>query len=214
MQETTTAAMLQLIAQGGWCETTAILKEAMTTGFVRFYPLLLSQTYHYSQDTYLLLLAAAHALPPGTLQEHFAEHAREERGHEELILADLLALGWDGPAPCLPEVHRMRQHAWELVRGPCPQSFVGYTYTLELSAPTPETVAYALWQGVPREATQAITVHATSDARHRQQGHAILETLGAYQHDIVLAGVQTTVDLIQVGRGLRREYDGQLHTLQ
>jgi pyrroloquinoline quinone (PQQ) biosynthesis protein C len=61
----------------------------------------LLQTYHYVNETTPLLRAGAratagHADPVHrVVHERFAEHAREEAGHEQWVLDDIAALGGD-----------------------------------------------------------------------------------------------------------------------
>jgi len=141
----------------------------------------LGQTYHFaSVTTRLLALAASHfTIKQQIIHNRFIDHAKEERGHEQLILRDLQSLSLDINAiPELAETAAMYQIQFYWIQHKDPHCFFGYIVLLEGLA---STFGSALLDRVEtahgKKATSFVRVHATEDIDHIDKALKSLEGL-------------------------------------
>jgi len=131
------------------------------------------------------------------------QKTRDERGHDQLALRDLRALGYDAErvveALVPPTAAGLCRYFTEAVRGEEPVRCVGYAYALERLA-LGQTEAYVrrVEAMLPRGvyATRCLRVHSAvgTDARHVEETIAVVAGLPAEERaQIALACYETTV---------------------
>jgi hypothetical protein len=101
------------------------------------YGMWLAQTYYMvAHSTRLVALAGACCpLERNDLHARFVDHAKEERGHEKVAIADIKSLGFsleDFPKVYASQAMYQVQYYW--IQHVNPASFFGYTYSLEMLA--------------------------------------------------------------------------------
>ncbi len=101
------------------------------------YVAFLLQAYHHVKHTVPLLMAVGSRLPESKewLREAVADYIEEECGHQEWVLNDIAACGYDKEAarhsPPLPATEMMVAYAWDMVSRVNPLGFFGMVHVLE-----------------------------------------------------------------------------------
>jgi pyrroloquinoline quinone (PQQ) biosynthesis protein C len=166
----------------------------------------LVQTYHYVRWTTPLLAHAGQRMArQGThpvLGELLQQKAREERGHERWLLADLRNLGWsaEGVEHSLPCAAVAAYVAWNryTVESGSPTAFLGTAYVLEaLAVHRAGEAAQNLVErsGIPRirKAVTFLRGHAGADVEHLAELAATLRGLTApEEREAILLSARTT----------------------
>jgi pyrroloquinoline quinone (PQQ) biosynthesis protein C len=142
----------------------------------------------------------------GPLRRYLTAHIAEERGHDDWLLADLVALGCD-PAPVLveqppPAVARLVGAHYYWVAHHHPVEILGYIAVMEGNAPA---VPLARWivshAGVPDAAVRTVREHAELDGGHTDAVFDLLDTLplsAAQVHAVTISGLYTVEALIEL----------------
>lgn len=135
----------------------------------------LTQAYHHVKHTVPLLMAAGSRLPADKewLREAVAEYIEEELGHQEWILNDIAACGYDKeqvrhstPAPA---TELMIAYAYDMINRVNPVGFFGMVLVLEgTSVTTADRAAGAIKQalGLPAKAFSYLRSHGALDQDH------------------------------------------------
>jgi long-chain acyl-CoA synthetase len=135
----------------------------------------LSQAYHHVKHTVPLLMATGARLPESYewLRVAVAEYIEEETGHQEWILNDIAACGFDKEAvrhgqPLLA-TELMVSYAWDTVQRVNPLGFFGMVHVLEgtsisLADQAADVIRQAL--GLPRKAFSYLYSHGALDQDH------------------------------------------------
>jgi pyrroloquinoline quinone (PQQ) biosynthesis protein C len=169
LNEATTAQRAQLLAA-------PIIGKALagkiTLGeYVDF----LSQAYYHVKHTVPLLMATGARLPDSYewLREAVAEYIKEETGHQEWILNDIAACGFDAEKvrhgqPSLA-TELMVSYAWDTVQRVNPLGFFGMVHVLEgtsisLADQAADTIRQSL--GLPKKAFSYLYSHGALDQEH------------------------------------------------
>jgi pyrroloquinoline quinone (PQQ) biosynthesis protein C len=169
LNEATTAQRAQLLAA-------PIIGKALagkiTLGeYVDF----LSQAYYHVKHTVPLLMATGARLPDSYewLREAVAEYIKEETGHQEWILNDIAACGFDAEKvrhgqPSLA-TELMVSYAWDTVQRVNPLGFFGMVHVLEgtsisLADQAADTIRQSL--GLPKKAFSYLYSHGALDQDH------------------------------------------------
>jgi hypothetical protein len=155
----------------------------------------------------LMELAARHAAP-GPLGPYLRRHADEEHGHDDWILADLVAAGAapDPSAVPPPAVARLvgPQFYWILHHDPV--ALLGYIAVLEGNAPAPALADRIVARtGLPPGAVRTIREHAALDVTHADEVLALLDALpltAVQLHTVVLSALSTVDAMIDLYRYL------------
>ena len=139
------------------------------------YVAFLCQAYHHVKHTLPLLMACGARLPERMewLREAMSEYIEEETGHQEWILNDIHACGFDAEAvrketPSI-EVELMVAYAYDLIHRRNPVAFLGMVLVLEgTSVRVATQAAEALTQslGLPRKAFTYLNSHGSLDQEH------------------------------------------------
>jgi pyrroloquinoline quinone (PQQ) biosynthesis protein C len=139
------------------------------------YAAFLGQAYHHVKHTVPLLMAAGCRLPEryGWLRAAVAEYIEEEIGHEEWILNDLAACGFDAEAvrrsaPATP-TELMVSYAYDMIERVNPVGFFGMVHVLEGTSVTiAEHAANTLREtlALPRKAFTYLYSHGALDLSH------------------------------------------------
>lgn len=110
----------------------------------------------------------------GELRTYYEQHAAEERGHDEMLRADLCALG----VTEVPVSHQAAQLAgsqYYLIAHDHPALLLGYMLALEKDSLTPEQV-----DGLSAHHSASLTAlrhHAEHDPQHRDDLLRVIDSL-------------------------------------
>jgi len=141
------------------------------------YAAFLGQAYHHVRHTVPLLMATGSRLPEryGWLRSAVAEYIEEELGHEEWILNDLAACGFDMEAarcskPSLP-AEVMVSYAYDMINRVNPLGFFGMVHVLEgTSISIADHAATRIRESLslPKKAFSYLYSHGALDLEHVQ----------------------------------------------
>lgn len=150
------------------------------------YRCFLTEAYHHVKHTVPLLMACGSRLPDRLewLRHGVAEYIEEEYGHEQWILADLAAAGFDSAAardgaPSL-ETELMVSYAYDTVQRRNPVGFFGMVLVLEGTSAAIATRAadiIAAKLGLPRRACTYLLSHGNLDQQHVGHFDALIDRL-------------------------------------
>ena len=139
------------------------------------YVAFLTQAYHHVKHTVPLLMAVGARLPEDKewLREAVAEYIEEELGHQEWILNDIAACGFDkeqvrGSSPSAA-AELMVAYAYDMVSRVDPLGFFGMVHVLEgTSVTTADNAASAIKQALklPDRAFTYLRSHGALDQEH------------------------------------------------
>jgi pyrroloquinoline quinone (PQQ) biosynthesis protein C len=139
------------------------------------YAAFLRQAYHHVKHTVPLLMAVGCRLPEryGWLRAAVAEYIEEEIGHEEWILNDLAACGFDAEAvrrsaPSIP-TELMVSYAYDMIDRVNPVGFFGMVHVLEgtstnIAENAANTIRASL--SLPQKAFSYLYSHGALDLEH------------------------------------------------
>jgi pyrroloquinoline quinone (PQQ) biosynthesis protein C len=139
------------------------------------YAAFLAQAYHHVKHTVPLLMAVGCRLPEryGWLRAAVAEYIEEEIGHEEWILNDIAACGFDAEAvrrsePAVP-TELMVSYAYDMIGRVNPVGFFGMVHVLEgtsinIAEHAANTVRESL--SLPKKAFSYLYSHGALDLEH------------------------------------------------
>lgn len=152
------------------------------------YVAFLCEAYHHVKHTVPLLEATRDALPSAYpwLKDALGHYVEEEEGHEEWILNDIAACGFNPEevrhgspgGPC----ERMVARAWETVQCGNPLGFFGMVHTLEGTSVRGATeAAHALQRtlDLPWDAFIYLTAHGSLDVSHVDFFQGIMDKITA-----------------------------------
>lgn len=147
------------------------------------YPALLVETFHYVKHSCSLMDRAYERLGPqdATLRAYLRSHRIEETEHDEWLLDDLAALGFDRSEAArsfpLAETVAMIGSQLYVIDYCHPAGLIGYIYVMESKPPT-ETFLALLHEefGIPHAALTFLSRHGEADVRHREELREILDT--------------------------------------
>ncbi len=142
---------------------------------VEDYVAFLSQAYQHVKHTTPLLMAVGSRLPEEKewLRNAVAEYIEEELGHQEWVLNDIAACGFDAErarhaAPNM-ETELMVSYAYDTVQRKNPLGFFGMVHVLEgTSIASADSVAEAVQKnlGLPNSAFSYLRSHGALDIEH------------------------------------------------
>ena len=139
------------------------------------YAAYLTQAYHHVKHTVPLLMQAGARLPDSKewLREAVAEYIEEETGHQEWVLNDIAACGYDKEKArhSLPnaETELMVAYAWDMVSRVNPVGFFGMVLVVEgTSVNIASQAADAIQRstGLPDSAFSYLRSHGALDQDH------------------------------------------------
>lgn len=185
-EEVAGTPFLRLLSEGG-------LTRGHYLGFLR------ETYYNASMNPRLGSLFQAHLdSDRPALEARFLKHNASEIGHHHLALADLAALGGDGPAVRrgrpLPTTEALAAFAAFQIQHRHPLAYLGYLYHLEAIATTRGEAMMAVLRGlgIPANAMTFLQEHAEADVAHMQ-----------LNRDYIAGFVRTEVDLEAVVYGIQ-----------
>lgn len=147
----------------------------------------LAQAYHHVKHTVPLLMATGARLPESHewLRMAVAEYIEEEAGHQEWILNDIAACGFDSEAvrksqPLLA-TELMVSYAWDTVSRVNPVGFFGMVHVLEGTSITiadraADTIRHSL--GLPKKAFSYLYSHGALDLDHVKFFEGLMNRIG------------------------------------
>ncbi len=150
------------------------------------YQAFLTEAYHHVKHTVPLLMACGMRLPDRLewLRKGVAAYIEEEYGHEQWILADLSAAGFDADAaraqgPSL-ETELMVSYAYDTIQRGNPVGFFGMVLVLEgtsaaIAARAAEIIANRL--ELPPRACTYLSSHGALDTQHVGHFDALIDRL-------------------------------------
>lgn len=139
------------------------------------YVAFLTQAYHHVKHTVPLLMATGARLTEEKewLRVAIAEYIDEERGHQEWVLNDIAACGFDKEAARASTPHAatelMVAYAWDQVQRVDPLGFFGMVHVLEgtsISIADKAADAIRARLGLPRGAFSYLYSHGALDQDH------------------------------------------------
>ena len=146
----------------------------------------LTQAYHHVKHTVPLLMAAGSRLPGSQewLREAVAEYIDEELGHQEWILNDIAACGFeqqavrDSQASAATEL--MVAYAYDTIQRVNPLGFFGMVHVLEGTSVTlADRAASAIQQALqlPEDAFSYLRSHGALDQEHIKFFESLMERI-------------------------------------
>jgi pyrroloquinoline quinone (PQQ) biosynthesis protein C len=139
------------------------------------YVAFLNQAYHHVKHTVPLLMAAGSRLPAEKewLRTAIAAYVEEELGHQEWVLNDIAAAGYDAQKARISTPNRatelMVAYAYHLIDRVNPVGFFGMVYVLEgtsVSVAEQAAIAIAAATGLPAQAFSYLRSHGALDLEH------------------------------------------------
>lgn len=139
------------------------------------YVAFLLQAYHHVKHTVPLLMATGARLPESKewLRVAIAEYIEEEQGHQEWVLNDIAACGFDKEAAraSKPQLatELMVSYAWDTVQRVDPLGFFGMVHVLEgtsISIADKAADAIRAQLQLPRKAFSYLYSHGALDQEH------------------------------------------------
>jgi pyrroloquinoline quinone (PQQ) biosynthesis protein C len=152
------------------------------------YRAFLTEAYHHVRHTVPLLMACGARLPERLewLRRGVAEYIDEEYGHEQWILADLAAAGFDSAvardAQPSAETELMVSYAYDTVQRGNPVGFFGMVLVLEGTSAAIATHAAEIIEArleLPRRAFTYLLSHGALDQQHVGHFDALIDRLDA-----------------------------------
>ncbi|MCG3170594.1 MAG: hypothetical protein CALGDGBN_02161 [Pseudomonadales bacterium] len=146
----------------------------------------LTQAYHHVRHTVPLLMATGARLDARQewLREAVADYIAEERGHQEWILDDIAACGFDREAArnSSPSAatELMVAYAYDTVNRVDPLGFFGMVYVLEGTSVAVATRAAGRIReqlGLPKRAFSYLESHGSLDVGHTQFFESLIDRL-------------------------------------
>ncbi|NRQ41902.1 iron-containing redox enzyme family protein [Rheinheimera sp. YQF-2] len=159
------------------------------------YVAFLLQAYHHVKHTVPLLMAVGAQLPEEKewLREAVAEYIEEELGHQEWVLNDIAACGFDKEqarqsAP-LFATEMMVSYAYDAIRRTNPLAFFGMVLVLEgtsinLAEQAASHIAGKL--GLPRKAFSYLNSHGALDQEHIKFYENLMNNISSAQDQAVI----------------------------
>jgi long-chain acyl-CoA synthetase len=148
----------------------------------------LCQAYHHVKHTVPLLMAVGARLPGSHewLREAVAEYIDEELGHQEWILNDIAACGYDREAARATQptqaTELMVAYAYDTIQRVNPVGFFGMVHVLEgTSIAVADTVADGVQQALqlPDEAFSYLRSHGALDQDHVKFFAGLMDRISA-----------------------------------
>ena len=148
----------------------------------------LVQAYHHVKHTVPLLMAVGSRLPEDKewLREAVAEYIEEERGHQEWILNDIAACGFDRDAARAqaphPATELMVAYAYDMVQRVNPLGFFGMVLVLEGTSIAVADRAAGIIQNtleLPPKAFSYLRSHGALDVDHVQFFERLMDRIEA-----------------------------------
>ncbi len=164
-------------AERNYLLTAPLIQRCMNLGqfSLQEYAEFLTQAYHHVKHTVPLLMAVGSRLPSEkeNYREAIAEYIEEELGHQEWILNDIVACGFDkesvrnGRPNAATEL--MVAYAYDTVTRNNPMAFFGMVLVLEGTSINLATQAADIIQqhlGLPNKAFSYLRSHGSLDQEH------------------------------------------------
>lgn len=144
------------------------------------------------------------------LGRYLREHAEEERGHDDWLLADIAAAGGDpgGPAAVLPSpvIAAMAGAQYYWIEHHHPVALLGYIAVLEGNAPAPGLAdRLAAQTALPAAAFRTLRDHAALDTGHLADLDGLLDRLplsAARRTAVRVSALHTVRELARLFRDL------------
>ena len=154
----------------------AIIEKALHGGIsLDDYAAFLTQAYHHVKHTVPLLMAAGSRLPQSKewLRVALAEYIGEEIGHQEWILNDIAACGFDKEtarnSTPNPATELMVAYAYDMIARVNPVGFFGMVFVLEgtsISVATAAASSIRRQLNLPANAFSYLNSHGSLDIEH------------------------------------------------
>lgn len=181
----------------------------------------LCQAYHHVKQTLPLLMAVGARLPESHewLRDAVAEYIDEEQGHQEWILNDIAACGYDREAaratPPTLATELLVAYAYDTIQRVNPIGFFGMVQVLEgtsvlAAAKAADGIQHAL--DLPDEAFTYLRSHGALDHEHMKFFQGLMNRIDdAEEQRVIVHGAQVFYQLF--GDVLRSVEGGQVEGL-
>jgi hypothetical protein len=158
----------------------------------------LAQTYYFvCHSTRLLALTSARfSHDKNDVHYRFAEHVREERGHEIMALRDLKAIGARiEDFPEFPETQAFYQTQYYWIEHVNPIAFFGYVLCLEAFAICGSKAFTQAYKSHGEKATSFLILHTKEDIGHVDQAFQQLNGLSAEEKELITKNLKLSAHL-------------------
>lgn len=161
-----------------------------------FYTTWLSQTYYYARHTTRLLAlgAARCAFTEDPFHNRFLEHAKEEKGHEKLIILDMKSFDMKPEDfPEFPSAAALYQSQYYWMQNDSPLAFFGYVLALEaIGARLGPALNQKVESAYNKKATHFVRVHSEEDIEHVEKALENIAKLPVPMQEIVMKNMEQT----------------------
>jgi pyrroloquinoline quinone (PQQ) biosynthesis protein C len=173
----------------------------------------LAQAFHHVKHTVPLLMATGARLPDDKewLRAAVGEYIEEETGHQEWILNDIAACGYDKEAVRMsrpaPATELMVAYAWDMVQRVEPLGFFGMVHVLEGTSVSLALMAADRIQqplALPDAAFSYLRSHGTLDQQHVQHFARLMDRI---------VEAQDQADIVHAARAFFRLYGDVFRSL-
>jgi pyrroloquinoline quinone (PQQ) biosynthesis protein C len=185
------------------------------------YPALVTETYHYVKHSCELMELAREKTDPKrtALRSFWDKHIKEEFGHEEWALNDLVSLGYNRvdilKSDPLSETIELVGSQMYLIQCVTPVALVGYAYMMESKPPNLEFLkAVQSTYSISPQAMTFLLGHADADIAHAKELRDIVDTLVESEHEARAATSSAVLGLAHINRMLLRIRMGQFLSIQ
>jgi pyrroloquinoline quinone (PQQ) biosynthesis protein C len=158
----------------------------------------IAQTYYYVRYVPTAMTRAAERCGAGgVLHEVLVTGAREEQGHDRLLLRDIQHLGRElSDFPESPEVTAYYRALFTAIENEGPAALFGFSLPLEgLAAQKMSDHLRRVRELYSDEGTHFLRVHCELDVEHYEDGLRMLSTLSAPELDLVRRSLRASTDL-------------------
>ena len=155
----------------------------------------LQQAYHHVKHTVPLLMAAGSRISSEQewLRDAMAEYIEEELGHQEWVLNDIAACGYDKEAVRKSEPHLatelMVSYAYDSINRVSPLSFFGMVHVLEgTSIALADKAAQSIKEGLnlPANAFSYLVSHGSLDQDHVKFFEGLMNKIACPQQQALI----------------------------
>lgn len=158
----------------------------------------LGQTYHFVVHSTRILALASARTPMSQYQFHnrFIDHAKEERGHEKMLLNDLEALGRDiSQIPEFANTSALYKTQYYYIEHCSTDTFMGWVIMLEaFAANFGPSILKRVANAHGKEASVFLKVHSEEDQDHIQKAFKQVSQLPDSHVEQTIQNFQHTAD--------------------
>lgn len=157
----------------------------------------LNQQYFLIRYTTRLIALSASMVDTNEPQEFrwWADHLQEEMDHDQLILSDMSAIGYDYNDACEPIIRGLSLALFEDIRRHGQDAILGYALMLEGLSLERGVIISDRIKKFYRTGYSYLDVHAVADEKHFPEGMRRLETFSAERKKVIIENLHMSASL-------------------